>query len=103
MTDDTPLSQAQGRLSRDMLADGTVYKLATQRDGENSTVLSFEQLQASRRAFLPDDYHGPDIWIFGYGSLIWNPLISFQERCYGRLYGFHRRFCLWTRMRRRSP
>jgi cation transport protein ChaC len=91
------------RLSRDMLTDGTVYELAKKRDGADSTVLSAEALKTSRRTFLPDGYDGQDIWIFGYGSLIWNPLITFEERRYGQLFGFHKRFCLWTRIGRGSP
>ena len=101
---DTPSSPDQSnRLSRDMLADGTVYKLATERDGDASTVLTLEELQASRRQFLADDHSKGDIWIFGYGSLIWNPLIDFEERRYGQLFGYHKRFCLWTHIGRGSP
>lgn len=90
-------------LSRDMLESGMVQKLALDRDGENSSVLSEDQLVASRRRYIDDDYNGPDIWVFGYGSLIWNPLITFEEKLFGRLYGYHKRFCLWTRLGRGSP
>lgn len=38
----TPPDQLK-RLSRDMLADGTVYKMATERDGDASTVLTMEE------------------------------------------------------------
>ena len=69
MTDNPSLPDRLNRLSRDMLANGTVYKLATARDGAASTVLSMEELQASRRQFLADQHGGEDIWIFGYGSL----------------------------------
>ena len=86
-----------------MLADGTVYRLATERDGEACTALSMEELQTSRQQFLAGHYGGGDIWVFGYGSLIWNPLINFEERRYGQLFGFHKRFCLWTRIGRGNP
>ena len=90
-------------LSRDMLESGLVQQLALDRDGENSTVLSDEELVASRRNYIIDDYSGPDIWIFGYGSLIWNPLIDYKEKQFGHVYGYHKRFCLWTRLGRGSP
>ena len=90
-------------ISRETLIQGHVQKLAQTRDGPASSVLSFEELKASRRAFLPDDYNGPDIWIFGYGSLIWNPLVDFDAKCAAHLFGYHRRFCLWTRIGRGSP
>jgi cation transport protein ChaC len=38
-----------------------------------------------------------DLWVFAYGSLIWNPLIHFAEQRAARLHGFHRRFCLRSR------
>jgi cation transport protein ChaC len=35
-----------------------------------------------------------DIWIFGYGSLIWNPLLNFDRQHWAVLQGWHRGFCL---------
>lgn len=35
-----------------------------------------------------------DVWIFGYGSLIWNPLLHFDSRQCASLGGWHRSFCL---------
>ena len=90
-------------LSRAMLESGVVHKLALDRDGENSSVLSEHELVSSRQQYIDDDYTGPDIWVFGYGSLIWNPLIAYEEKQFGRVYGFHKRFCLWTRLGRGSP
>lgn len=44
-----------------------------------------------------------DLWLFAYGSLIWNPLFHFDERRPALVHGLHRRFCLWSRMGRGSP
>ena len=77
--------------------------LARARDGASSAVLSDEALLASRRAFVPDDYQGDDIWVFGYGSLIWKPELDFTERRDALVHGFHRRFCMWTKIGRGSP
>jgi len=38
--------------------------------------------------------HPPGIWIFGYGSLIWNPGFAWSDRCVARLDGFRRSFCM---------
>ncbi|MBC7781893.1 MAG: gamma-glutamylcyclotransferase [Proteobacteria bacterium] len=46
---------------------------------------------------------GHDLWLFAYGSLIWNPLFRFAEQRPARVRGLHRRFCLWSRMGRGSP
>lgn len=34
------------------------------------------------------------IWVFAYGSLMWNPLFEFQDRQTATLDGWHRSFCL---------
>ncbi|VTO24294.1 Cation transport protein chaC [Klebsiella variicola] len=44
-----------------------------------------------RWACRPDD---GSVWIFGYGSLIWNPALNYRESCTGTLPGWHRAFCL---------
>lgn len=36
----------------------------------------------------------PEIWIFAYGSLIWNPGFAPTEDRLARLTGWHRKFCL---------
>jgi glutathione-specific gamma-glutamylcyclotransferase len=46
---------------------------------------------------------GQDLWLFAYGSLIWNPLFHYAERRPALVHGLHRRFCLWSRMGRGSP
>ncbi|MAN15881.1 MAG: gamma-glutamylcyclotransferase [Dinoroseobacter sp.] len=35
-----------------------------------------------------------DLWVFGYGSLIWNPGFEVEERRIARLPGWHRSFCM---------
>lgn len=46
---------------------------------------------------------GADIWIFGYGSLMWNPAFHYVEKRIARLHGYHRSFCLQTPIGRGSP
>ena len=41
--------------------------------------------------------------MFGYGSLIYNPIIDYSQRAIASIYGYHRRFCLWTKIGRGSP
>lgn len=45
---------------------------------------------------------GGDAWVFGYGSLMWNPAVRYQESRVATLKGYHRRFCLWTPVGRGS-
>jgi glutathione-specific gamma-glutamylcyclotransferase len=37
-----------------------------------------------------------DLWVFGYGSLMWNPGFVFAEQRDATLSGFHRAFCLYS-------
>ncbi|MGM0584443.1 MAG: gamma-glutamylcyclotransferase [Pseudomonadota bacterium] len=48
------------------------------------------------------DPDGP-LWVFGYGSLIWNPGFAFEERRTARLRGFRRAFCLRSIRYRGTP
>ena len=44
-----------------------------------------------------------DLWIFGYGSLMWRPGFDFVERLPVRLIGYHRAFCVWSHRYRGTP
>lgn len=37
-----------------------------------------------------------ELWVFGYGSLVWNPGFEVAEAQVARLGGFHRSFCMWS-------
>lgn len=37
-----------------------------------------------------------ETWIFGYGSLMWNPGFAFSEARRSRLTGYHRAFCIYS-------
>ena len=63
-------------------------------------VLSDAELEASLSELLATHPEGQDIWVFGYGSLIWNPVFHFEQRQVARLHGYHRRFCLWSNVGR---
>lgn len=44
-----------------------------------------------------------DFWVFGYGSLMWNPGFAFQRRSVATLAGFHRRLCIRSTVYRGTP
>ncbi len=72
-------------------------------DGGSATeLLSEDALQASRRSLLAEAPAAVP-WVFGYGSLIWNPAFHYVESRIGTIHGYHRRFCLWTHLGRGSP
>lgn len=42
-------------------------------------------------------------WVFGYGSLMWNPGFPYVEKRHAVLPGFHRRFCIRSTIYRGTP
>ena len=56
-------------------------------------ILSDEELLASIAATLRQK-STDELWIFAYGSLIWNPLFAYLERSVVTIEGWQRQFCL---------
>lgn len=44
-----------------------------------------------------------DVWVFAYGSLMWNPGFEPVETCPATLTGYRRRFAFWTMISRGTP
>jgi glutathione-specific gamma-glutamylcyclotransferase len=65
--------------------------------------LSDEERQASLQHTLRHWCGEKDLWVYAYGSLIWNPEFDFQEKRLSRLRGHHRSLCLWSRVNRGTP
>lgn len=89
-------------LTRDNIRSGKIREWVARHD-QHFTPMSDEDLAASRAAMFPPDGK-PDgaVWVFGYGSLIWNPAFDFDEKRSATVYGVHRRFCLQTFLGRGS-
>ncbi len=65
--------------------------------------LSDEARRESRRAFLAEHPPGEDLWVFGYGSLMWNPAVHVCESRTVRVTGYRRSFCLHLMLGRATP
>ena len=89
-------------LTREDLENGRMRQLLVA-SGLGPRPLTDEELDASIQCVLAGVRTGEDVWVFGYGSLLWNPLLDHDERRPATLRGFHRRFCLWSRMGRGTP
>ena len=44
-----------------------------------------------------------DLWVFGYGSLLWRPELDFVERRATQVFGWHRALRMWSRVNRGTP
>jgi glutathione-specific gamma-glutamylcyclotransferase len=60
-----------------------------------------EEREATRSKALKGRL-GQDLWVFAYGSLMWDPAIHVVEIRSAALTGFHRRFCLKVEIGRGS-
>ena len=44
-----------------------------------------------------------DLWVFGYGSLMWNPGFEYARKHPALLYGYHRALCIYSTRYRGTP
>ncbi len=88
-------------LTRDILAAGGAVALVTN-DDPAVRLLSEDERAASLDAFMKSRPTG-SVWVFAYGSLIWNPAMKIAERRVARVGGWHRTFCLSMAVGRGTP
>ncbi len=62
---------------------------------ENSVLASIE----TRDSDLADS----DLWVFGYGSLIWKPGFDYVESALAWVHGYHRSLCILSHVHRGTP
>ncbi|QKS11385.1 gamma-glutamylcyclotransferase (plasmid) [Pseudosulfitobacter pseudonitzschiae] len=79
-------------LTRAFLETGGAVALARCDDPDGSFPSEVTRA-ASLDAFLKHRPPG-DLWVFGYGSLIWNPAMKIAESRVATVTGWHRAFCL---------
>jgi cation transport protein ChaC len=89
-------------LSRRYLEEGQMRALYVGAVAEDRA-LTDEQLSASLTATLAKKPKGAGWWVFGYGSLLWNPLFPIAEARAAIVHGLHRRFCLRSLASRGTP
>lgn len=94
---------SEGGLTRELLLSGDLPRMIAESNPE-MRVLSDEERAASLAAVLANRPGvGQGVWVFAYGSLIWNPLFHYVERRRAHVSGWRRSFCLKVKLGRGTP
>jgi len=94
--------QVASKVDRSMLERDGVRQ-AVRDAGHGHLLMSDADVAASLAATLASHPKGAPFWVFGYGSLIWNPLMEYAERRWARVRGWHRGFYIWSKVNRGTP
>lgn len=88
-------------ITRQTLRDGTFMERVRSLNGV--TVPSDQEMDDAISIMLQSQPRLGPVWVFAYGSLMWNPAFEFEEAIIGTIRGRRRRFCLWTPYGRGTP
>ena len=91
------------KLTRESLLDGSFHAAVRGSLGPGVRIMTDAERGAQIEEILARSPRPGRVWVFAFGSLIWNPAFHFVERRTARIHGFHRQFCLWARAGRGSP
>ena len=89
------------KLTRDNITQGRLGEKIRSISGSDK-VLTKEELVNERRKIIPGNGIGNDLYVFAYGSLLWNPTVEYEGQFLAKIYGFHRSFCMKTYLGRGS-
>lgn len=90
LPDDPPEFKPTGLTRADLVSN--VMRDLVAREALSGIAPSEAELQSSLQRTMR--FATGDVWIFAYGSLIWNPIFPFAERRVARVFGYRRSFCL---------
>jgi cation transport protein ChaC len=91
------------RITRESLLDGSLIEAARRRVAPVMRVRTDLEIEAALQTILKNHPDQEDVWLFGYGSLMWNPAMHYAEQRGGRVHGWHRKYCLWLEAGRGTP
>ena len=98
------LPNGDGILRREYFSDEGVRRYAAEfTKGGGPPPMSEEERESSRAETLARLAPSDNVWFFGYGSLMWNPMIEVAESRTAQIVGWHRHFCLTLNLGRGTP
>jgi cation transport protein ChaC len=92
-----PAPAAQSVLTREWLLSGELETTLRAMHPDMHVLTAAERAESLDAVMAQRPEHGQGLWVFAYGSLIWNPTMHITERRLARVDGWHRSFCLATR------
>lgn len=91
-------------LTREELSSDRIDQIvADARKAGYDFFLTSEEREASLNKALSRCTPGEEVWVFAYGSLMWNPALEFAEAMPSSVEGWRRSFCFWTPLGRGTP
>ncbi len=83
--------------------NNTSFEWGSGKEADSIRTMSPQELSVSFQGMLKGQNLKNGVWVFGYGSLMWNPDFKFTEKLTGQVSGYHRRLCLKSTVYRGTP
>lgn len=84
-------------LTREYLQSGGLGEFIRRANPDVRLLTDTERAESLAAVLADRPDGGEGVWVFAYGSLIWNPAMHIVERQLARADGWHRAFCLATK------
>jgi len=92
-----PLPPKMHLLSRELLQAGGLAAMVARSSPGLRLLTEAERDSSLRDTLAAHPEPGGPVWLFGYGSLIWNPTVHVAEERHAHIEGWQRAFCLNAR------
>ncbi len=80
-----------------MLLSGGLEEMLARSAPDVRIWTAVERIESRRAVLAANPDPGAGVWLFAYGSLLWNPTVHVVARHRVRVEGWHRAFCLLAR------
>jgi cation transport protein ChaC len=82
---------------------GAYAVIEAAKQDQSLCVLSDKERESSLDQILSNWDGTTPVWVFAYGSLVWNPQLEFDAKRCCVVHGYHRSLCLWSKVWRGTP
>ena len=79
------------------------FEWGSGKEADSIRTLTSQEMVVSVQNILKGHNLEEGVWVFGYGSLMWNPDFKVAEKISGKISDYHRRLCLKSIVYRGTP